>query len=122
MYPEVEFIRRPRHDEVHVIRIYASGKREIVVEREMNMLTLDEAREHGAEVRQAMVDELQRWISLGAFRRFPNDQAKNVIDSRCVLKWEQVVGKHQIKARLTVRGFKDLQGSELSTFAGTTSR
>ena len=76
VYPEVEFIRRPRHDEVYVIRIYTSGKREIVVEREMNVLTLDEAREHEAEVRQAIKDELQRWISLGAFKRFLKDQAK----------------------------------------------
>ena len=48
--------------------------------------------------------------------------ASNVIDARWVLKWKIVNGKRIIQARLVVRGFKDLQASSLSTFAGTTSR
>jgi hypothetical protein len=48
--------------------------------------------------------------------------ASNVRDARWVLKWKIVNGKRIIQARLVVRGFKDLQASSLSTFAGTTSR
>ncbi|CAK0852886.1 unnamed protein product, partial [Prorocentrum cordatum] len=119
---EVEHIRRPGAGEIYILRVYNTGKREIVVEREMNVLTLEEARAHDVEVRQAMKDELQRWAELKAFQRFPKDQATNIIDSRWVLKWKEIDGKKQVRARLTVRGFKDMQSPELSTFAGTTTR
>ena len=39
-----------------------------------------------------------------------------------MLKWKLVDGKRVIKARLTVRGYKDLQGSEVKTIASTASR
>jgi hypothetical protein len=121
-HPEGGHVGRPGRGEIYVLRVYNTGKREIVVEREMNVLTLEEARAHEAEVRQAMKDELKRWADLKAFQRFPKDQADNVIDSRWVLKWKEIDGKKQVRARLTVRGFKDLQSPDLSTFAGTTTR
>ncbi|CAK0813698.1 unnamed protein product, partial [Prorocentrum cordatum] len=105
VHPEVEHIRRPGSGEIYILRVYNTGKRETVVEREMNVLTLEEARAHEVEVRQAM-----------------KDQATNIIDSRWVLKWKEIDGKKQVRARLTVRGFKDMQSPELSTFAGTTTR
>ena len=39
-------------------------------------------------------------------------------------KWVKVNGQRvrEIRARLTVRGFKDVQGQDLSAFAGTASR
>ena len=46
----------------------------------------------------------------------------NIIDSRWVDRWKMVDGVRVIKSRLCVRGFKDLQGSELATFSGTASR
>ncbi|CAK0838336.1 unnamed protein product [Prorocentrum cordatum] len=122
VYLEAEHVRRPGSGEIYVLRIYNTGQREIVVEREMNVLTLGEARAHEVEVRQAMKDELQRWAGLKVFQRFPKDQADNVIDSRWVHKWKEIDGKKQVRARLTVRGFKDMQSPELSTFAGTTTR
>ena len=69
-----------------------------------------------------MYDEIMRWHTLGAFKRMSRKLATNVIDARWVLKWNQVAGKKIIQARLVVRGFKDLQAAQLSTFAGTTSR
>ena len=122
VYPEVGHVRRPGPGEIYILRVFNTGKREIVVEREMNVLTLEEARAHEVEVRQAMKDELQRWAGLKAFQRFPKDQADNIIDSRWVLKWKEIDGQKQVRARLTVRGFKDLQSPELATFAGTTTR
>ncbi|CAK0801133.1 unnamed protein product, partial [Prorocentrum cordatum] len=122
VHPEVEHIRRPGSGEIYILRVYNTGKHEIVVEREMNVLTLEEARAHEVEVRQAMKDELERWAELKAFQRIPKDQATNIIDSRWVLKWKEIDGKKQVRARLTVRGFKDMQSPELSTFAGTTTR
>ena len=69
-----------------------------------------------------MLDVLTRWLNLGAFERMPKQHATNVIDARWVLKWKEVNGKRIIQARLVVRGFKDLQAAQLSTFAGTTTR
>ena len=85
------------------------------VEREQNILSLDEARAHEAECNKAMLDELTRWLNLGAFERFPKKDATNVIDARWVLKWKEVNGKRIIHARLVVRGFKDLQACLLYT-------
>ena len=69
-----------------------------------------------------MLEELQRWHNLKAFERMPKAIAHNVVDSRWVLKWKEVGGKRVIHARLVVRGFKDTQATQLSTFAGTSSR
>ena len=55
-----------------------------VVEREQNILSLDEAKAHEKECNKAMLDELTRWLTLGAFERIPRQHATNVIDARCV--------------------------------------
>ena len=107
----------------YVVECFPSlGQKRTVVERENNIISLDEARAHVKECDKAMFDELTRWHSLGAFERMPKRQATNVIDARWVLKWKEVNGKRIIRARVVVRGFKDLQAAQLSTFAGTTTR
>ena len=94
-----------------------------VVEREHNVLGLGEARANRSKCLQAMYDELERWRSLGTFRRIPLSQAKNVCDSRWVLKWKKISDTvKEIRCRLTVRGFRDLQGPSLETFSATASR
>ena len=45
-----------------------------------------------------MLDELTRWLNLGAFERCPKKHATNVIDARWVLKWKEVNGKRIIQA------------------------
>ena len=105
-----------------VFRFYGKGQPEAVIEREMNVLTFEEALAHVEECTQAMRDELERWRKLESFRRYPRALSDNVLDSRCVLKWKLVDGKRVIKARLTVRGYKDLQGSDLKTQASTATR
>ncbi len=111
-----------REGEFYVLQIYAGGEKKTVVEREHNILTQAEAQKEEKKCRQAMYDEIMRWHTLGAFKRMSHKLATNVIDARWVLKWKQVAGKKIIQARLVVRGFKDLQAAQLSTFAGTTSR
>ena len=104
------------------MQIIAQGVRKTVVQREANLLDAAEAQKYPHEVQQAMLEELQRWLNLGAFTRMPKQLATNVIDARWVLKWKKVDDKWVIQARLVVRGFKDFQAPQLSTFAGTTSR
>jgi len=112
-----------RHaDEYYVVRVYPSGVKRTVVEREQNIISREEALKHEKECNQAMLDELKRWLNLGAFERVSKKHAGNVIDARWVLKWKVVNSERIIQARLVVRGFKDLQAAQLSTFAGTTTR
>jgi len=108
--------------EHYVVQFYPSGAKKTVVEREHNILTREEALQHEAACNKAMLDEMQRWANLGAFERMPKKCASNVIDARWVLKWKVVQDQRIIKARLVVRGFKDLQAAQLSTYAGTTTR
>ena len=105
-----------------MVRCYPSGVKRTVVERENNILSRDEALQHEKACNQAMLDELKRWLNLGAFERCQKEHAGNVIDARWVLKWKVVNGERIVQARLVVRGFKDLQAAQLSTFAGTTTR
>merc|ERR1712185_387919 len=112
-------------DEVWVFQYHTSlalPVKSAVIEREMNNLGADEIRQHQTEVNQAILKELQRWVERGSFQRLRRSEARNLIDSRWVLKWKLVDGRRVIKARLTVRGFKDLQAHDLKTFAATASR
>ena len=106
----------------YVVELYAAGLKRTVVERQNNILSIDEVRQQQAACNKAMMDELQRRRNLKAFERMPKALAHNVVDSRWVLKWKEVGGKRIIHARLVVRGFKDHQATQLNTFAGTNSR
>ena len=48
--------------------------------------------------------------------------AKNVVTSRFVFKWKIVEGQRQLRARLTLHGFKDVFKYDSETYAGTASR
>ena len=125
VYPEITNCRRTRlkNGEIYVVKFYHAGQApEVVVEREMNILTLQEAQHHEADVRKAIYDELARWVALGGFERYPRTKARNILDSRWVLKWKVVNGKRITKARLTARGFRDAQANEVHTYAGTATR
>ena len=44
-----------------IVRYFASGKKEVVIEKEMNSLTLEEAQQHPQDSIKATRDDLQRW-------------------------------------------------------------
>lgn len=67
-----------KDNEHYVTRIYAQGMRNTVVQREGNLLDLEEAKKYPNEVQQAMLEELLRWCNLGAFERMPKRLASNV--------------------------------------------
>jgi hypothetical protein len=96
-------------DEVLVVRYDRQGcLLEVVIEREMNVLTAEEIRAHKAEVNTAYLDEIKRWLSMDMFERSKRRDATYLVDSRWVIKFKLVNGVKMIKARLTVRSFKEL--------------
>ena len=83
------------------------------------------------EVMTAINDELKTWIDHDCFQRHPRRNAVNILDVKWVLKWKWIPRKGKngelnwiriIRARLTRRGFKDLDKCNLQTFSGTASR
>ena len=120
------------------MRIYQStGRAQTVVEREDALLTPEETNKHWPAVLTAMYEELQTWVKYGCISRKPRNQARNIIDVKWVKKWkfEQAARsvedsrtkgpadtKRIIRARLTVRGFKDLDAKGLDNYAGTSQR
>ena len=91
-----------------------------VIERTHNVLTREEALQNLEACRASMLKELGRWHKHGAWVRFPLKDSRNLLRSKWVLKWKDISGKRDVKARLVAQGFLDQQS--LSTFAGTTSR
>ena len=95
---------------------------ESVIVKEYNILSLAEARKHHIACKEAMLAELTRWHQMGAWKRMPRNKARNILDSRWVLKWKLKNAIKLIQARLTARGYKDRQSLNMETFSATTSR
>jgi len=134
--------RQPEQGEVVVVRFYHAkagkpAKRIVNVERDDNLLTAEEVKKHAEEVKAAMLKELQTWASHTCFSRRSRHGARNIIDCKWVLKWKwdtDTVGADQsasgqagasrrvIRARLTIRGFKDVDKGNVATYAGTSQR
>ena len=71
----------PQDGEFYVLRLFPSGQKKTVVERENNILTLEEAQRHSTLAEQAMLDEMTRWHTLGAFQRMDKRLASNVTET-----------------------------------------
>ena len=87
----------------------------------MDLTPLD-IQQNFEDVKKAKIKELTDLYELGTFVRMLRSQAKNIVDTRWVLTWK--LGEdalRKIKARFTMRGFKDRQ-EWMETFAGTASR
>ena len=114
-------------DETYVLRSYASGFRNAVIQRDSDLLTPEEIKSHATEVGAASLEELRIWDRYGCFARTPRKHAHNVMDSRFVSKWKLIKNeagqeKRIIRMRLALRGFKDLQADELEAHSATASR
>ena len=103
-----------------------SATRRIVVQRDDDLLTPTQVSEHWNEVQKARLKELATWNDLKCFSRKLRRDAHNIIDTRWVIKfkWVQKDGKwvRIIRARLTLRGFKDSGKHDVDRYAGTSSR
>ena len=98
-----------------------TGFQTSVITKNFDDLTPMEMKIHQKEVDAAKLKEIKDLFGLGCFRRMPKKLAQNGVDTRWVIKWKMVEGMKAIKARLTMRGFKDC-AEMLETFAGTASR
>ena len=47
-----------------IMRFWSKGQKEVVIEKEMNILMFEEAMAHVAKCTQSMKDELQRFVNL----------------------------------------------------------
>ena len=85
----------------------------------------------------AIKQEPETWVKYGCVSRKKRRDARNIIDVKWVVKWaieqdarsvqeSQQTGPAQtrrvIRARLTVRGFKDVDARHLDNYAGATQR
>ena len=127
----------PGTGEEAVLRYYHAENtvRRAVVKRDDDILTPEEENRHRKEVDAAMLQELQTWAKFKCFSRKAKKAARNIIDCRWVLKWKheliateatteavQQKTRRVIRARLTVRGFKDLEKHLVDRYAGTAQR
>ena len=74
-----------------------------------------------------MQAELATWHKHRCFEWRSRKRTRNMIDCRWVLKWKAIIGpsgsrQRTIRARLTVRGFKDRDADNLESYAGTSTR
>ncbi len=110
--------------------------RRVVVTRDDDTLTPEQVQQHWREVDQAMLAELMTWAKLKCFSCKPRAGARNVVDTCWVIKFKQEQATQDanasvgtvaattktIKARLTVRGFKDHDRNNIDTYVGTSTR
>ena len=119
-------------DEVMVF-IINKHRISVVIRRDLDNLTPDEIKQNWDQVEAAMYDELLRWFELKTFQRKLAKDSGNIIDGTWVIKWKRVKTTNPdgtettsriVKARLTARGFKDLQAyqNEIATFSGTSTK
>ena len=104
------------------LRFYEAHGRKAVIDRSDDLLTKEEMKTHSAECLDAVQAELQTWKDLKCFTRRPRCEAPTIIDTKWVFKWKHIGGARKIKARLTLRGFKESGADEQSNFAATATK
>ena len=112
--------------QAYAITADALSRKKQVVSTDSDLLTPAEVSQHKADVLKAMQLELATWHKHKCFERRLRRKARNIIDCRWVLKWKVTEGprghSRTIRARLTVRGFKDRDAASLESYAGTSTR
>ena len=129
---------RQKRCEILVQRLYLTGARRAVAQRDDDTLTPEELKLHAQEVAASKLSELT-WARLTCFSRRNRAMAESIIDCRWVNKWKHEIAavsvadaskqpgastapKRVIRCRPTVRGFKDRDAQNLDCYAGTSQR
>ena len=120
----------------HLLQRKHKGNNQVVVQRDDANLTSDDAKNHWDEVASAIQKELETWVEMQCISRRDRHGARNVIDVRWVFKWRHEVvareatsststapiQRRSVRARLCLRGFKDMQKDAVASYAGTSQR
>ena len=73
---------------VLIYKTTATGSRRVVTQRDDDLLTPAEVKEQWPAVEAAMLKELLTWAKMKCFSRKARRLARNIIDTRWVLKWK----------------------------------
>lgn len=114
--------QEPKEEDIVELRCYESHVRKAVIDRQDNLMTPEEIKQNAEECYKAMLRELQTWSELKCFQRRPRADAPCIIDTRWVFRWKYVDNVRTIRARLTLRGFKETGADEQSNFSATASK
>ena len=111
----------------YVEHFLAAHDKKAVIERDTDLLTPQEIAQHRDQVNAAIHAELLTWIKFKCFERTPRRSARNIVDCKWVIKWKWELlpngtQRRIIRARLTIRGFKDQDAHDLVRYAGTSQR
>ena len=98
-----------------------TGKSKRMIEKAFDILTAKEIRENWTAVEEAYRKEVKSYKDNATYKISKKEMIANICSSKWVVKWKSTPEGRIIKARLTIRGFEDLQ-HDLSTFSSTASR
>ena len=125
----------PNGHDIMVFKVDNSRIKAQIVQRDDDNLTPEDIKTHWKDVCIAMQTELNTWVKLRCISRKLRKNARNIIDTRWVLRWKWEIptsdattqsGNKQavktIRARLTIRGFKDVDKNDIDRYAGTSSK
>jgi Reverse transcriptase (RNA-dependent DNA polymerase). len=119
--------QQPYEHSYAIVHQHLLVNKKTVVERDTDLLTREEIEKHREEVAAAILAELKTWLKYECFCREKKATARNIVDCKWVIKWKHEVlpdgsTRRIIRARLTIRGFKDIDAAGLERYAGTSQR
>ena len=112
----------PGPNDIVEIRSYEAHTRKAVIDRSDDLLTQEEMRQNAAECLDAVHQELKTWKDLKCFTRRPRHEAPTIIDTKWVFEWKYISGVRKIRARLTLRGFKESGSDDQNNYAATATK
>ena len=112
--------------DVMVVRTYLGNTKKCVIERDTDVLTAADLREHWQAASAATLEELRNWVKYNTFNRKSRKGVENIMTSKHVAKWKWVdtpEGRKRIlRIRMTIRGFQDWFAHLEENYSGTASR
>ena len=112
---------------VATLHVYLAGNRKAMLQRDVDILTPAELRQHQDLADAGILEELRVWVQHNCVARAWRKHARNVMTSRFVPKWKSTRSKNCqmtriIRMRMALRGFQDLDKDYMDTYAGTARR
>ena len=80
--------RKPEPGEIVLLQVGPNARRQESVQRDDDILTPAQLKEHWPEVKKAMLKELQTWATLKCFSRKAWSSARNITCVRWVIKFK----------------------------------